>query len=194
MRDLPFVKSHRLRKAIMKRTGKIVLLSAVLVVLTVALGIHVNTPVNAATATLPFHAVIQGNASPTPIDACTLDNREAGSGTAVHLGAIKWSDHEIAHFLSCLPPNPPGPAIGVTGQFTIEAANGDEIHGEFQTTGTFDPAKGVSVSGLYTLTSGTGRFRNVIGNGVIRANGGASPPFEFVGSLDGTIGYGRDDR
>jgi hypothetical protein len=69
------------------------------------------------------------------------------------------------------------------------AANGDEIHGEFHTTGTLDPTNGDSVSGQYTLTSGTGRFSNVTGNGIIAANGGA-PPFEFVGSLNGTINYG----
>lgn len=174
----------------MKRARLFALAVLALCTLIIALGTKINTPVHAAAVSRPFHAVIQGNASPTPIDPCTLDNREAGSGTALHLGAIKWSDHEVAQFLSCSPPNPPGPAIGVSGQFTIVAADGDEIHGEFHTTGTFDPTNGVSVSGQYTLTSGTGRFSNVTGSGIIAANGGAAPPFEFVGSLNGMINYG----
>src|ERR1700730_3896039 len=105
-----------------------------------------------------------------------------------HLGVITWFSDETVQFLSCSPPSTPGPAIAVSGHFKILAANGDEIDGEYQTTG-FDTVNGVSVHGGYTFVSGTGRFINVAGSGVIVAHGVASPPFDFVGSLDGTIRY-----
>jgi hypothetical protein len=149
-------------------------------------GTPVNSSVNASAASLPFHAVIDGNANPFPIGQCTLGNHETGTGRAVHLGVITWSSDEIAQFVNC---PPPGSAIAVSGQFKIMAANGDEIDGEYQTTGTFDPVNGVSVQGGYTFVSGTGRFTNVTGSGVIAAQGATSPPFDFVGSLDGTIRY-----
>jgi hypothetical protein len=106
----------------------------------------------------------------------------------VHLGKIIWSSDETAQFLSC---PPPGAAIAVSGQFKIVAANGDEISGSYRTTGTFDPINGVSAQGAYSFVSGTGRFINVTGSGVIAAHGAANPPFDFVASLDGTISYSR---
>jgi hypothetical protein len=137
---------------------------------------------------LPFHAVWQGNANPFPIDQCTLGNHETGSGLALHLGQWTWSDSETVHFVGC-PPPPPGSAIADSGQFTITAANGDQITGTFETTGTLDPVLGVSVQGGYTFVSGTGRFVNVSGSGLIQAHGAGAPPFEFVASMDGTIRF-----
>src|SRR5215471_526512 len=177
----------------MKRIGKMVSLSAVLCILTVGLGTRVIAPVHAAAVPLPFHAVISGNANPNFLDACTIANHETATGNALHLGKISWTSDETAGFVPCPPPAFPA-VIQVSGHFTITAANGDEIRGDYHTTGTFDPVAGVSVSGKYTFTSGTGRFSNVTGTGVITANGAAAPPFEVVGSLDGTINYagGRD--
>ena len=172
----------------MSKARNIILLTAAFVVLGVALRTLISSPVNAASGPLPFHAVLQGNANPFPIDPCTLGNHETASGTALHLGKFTWTSDEVAQFLSC---PPPGPAIAVTGHFTIVAANGDEIHGTYQTSGTFDPVNGVSVSGGYSLVSGTGRFSNVTGSGIIKAQGAATPPFDVVGSLDGTISYPR---
>jgi hypothetical protein len=172
----------------MKRISKIVLLSAALWSLTVGLSAQINTRVNAAAVARPFHAVIQGNANPSFIDPCTIQNHETASGTALHLGRITLISDEIAAFVPCPPPTLPA-IIEVTGHFTMTAANGDQIQGDYHTTGTFDPVAGVSVSGKYTFKSGTGRFSNVSGTGVITANGGAAPPFEVVGSFDGTINY-----
>jgi hypothetical protein len=70
-------------------------------------------------------------------------------------------------------------------------ANGDKINGIFQTSGTFDPAAGISVQGPYTFVSGTGRFVNVAGSDVIAAHGSVVSPFEFVASLDGVISFGE---
>jgi len=175
----------------MKSISSVTRLAAILAVLGVVLSGPINGTIGASAAALPFHAVIHGDANPFPIDPCTLGNNETGSGRAVHLGVITWSSDETAQFLSCSPPTPPGPAIAVSGQFKIVAANGDEIHGQYQTSGTFDPVNGVSVHGGYTFVSGTGRFSNVTGTGVIAAHGAASTPFDFVASLDGNINYDR---
>lgn len=170
----------------MRKTRNIILLTLAFTVLGIALRTLISSSVNAASGPLPFHAVIEGNANPFPIGPCTLGNHETALGTAVHLGKIAWTSDEVAQFLSC---PPPGPAIAVVGHFKIVAANGDEIHGTYQTSGTFDPINGISVSGPYTLVSGTGRFSNITGSGIIRAQGATTPPFDAVGSLDGTINY-----
>jgi hypothetical protein len=145
-----------------------------------------QTPIVKKVVLLPFHSVIQGIANVTPTGPCTLANSETGSGNAIHLGLITWSDTETVQFLSC---PPPGSAIAVTGNFKIVAANGDEIDGTFETTGTLDSINGVDVQGPYKFLSGTGRFSNVTGSGVIAAHGPPGPPFDFVGSLDGVISY-----
>ena len=146
----------------------------------------INSSPAVAGENLPFHAVLQGKANPVPTGECTLAYTETGSGVTIHLGKWTWSDQESVRFLSC---PPPGAAIAVTGQFVMVAANGDEIDGTFETTGTFDPVNGISVQGGYIFVSGTGRFANVTGSGTIAAHGSAAPPFDFVGSLDGVISY-----
>jgi hypothetical protein len=154
----------------------------------VGLAISFALPIFAQQTGVPlktFHAVIQGIANPTFTGPCTFTNRETGSGHAIHLGIITWSDEETVQFLSC---PPPGSAIAVTGNFKILAANGDEIDGEFQTTGTLDPINGVNVQGPYKFLSGTGRFSNVTGSGVIAAHATAGSP-DFVASMDGAISY-----
>jgi len=173
----------------MKIKNKIALMAAALSV--IGFAVPISSSGNPHEAARPFHAVIHGNANPFPIDPCTLGNHETGSGHALHLGAITWTSDETVKFLSCSPPSPPGSAIAVSGTFTITAANGDEIKGEYQTTGTLDPVNGVSVLGAYTLVSGTGRFANVTGSGVIAAHGAGAPPFEFVSSMNGIIEYDR---
>jgi hypothetical protein len=85
---------------------------------------------------------------------------------------------------------PLGSAIEVSGKLKFVTVDGDEIDGEYQTTGTFDRVNGVSVQGGFRFLSGTGQFTNVKGSGIIIAHGAPSPPFEFVGALIGTISYG----
>jgi len=132
------------------KSGLLSLLSTIFVL---TLNSTVNSSPAAAGEKLPFHATLQGKANPVPTGECTLANTETGSGVALHLGKWTWSDQESVQFLSC---PPPGSAIAVTGQFVMVAANGDEIDGTFETSGTFDPVNGVSVQGGYTFVSGTG--------------------------------------
>jgi hypothetical protein len=146
-----------------------------------------NGTANTSGVPLPFHSIIQGVAIPSFTGPCTFTNIQTGSGHAIHLGIITWSEQETVQFLSC---PPPGTAIASTGNFKIVAANGDEIDGELQATGTLDPINGVNVQGLCKFLTGTGRFSNVAGSGVLAAHGPPTgPPFDFVGSMDGTIRY-----
>ena len=168
--------------------SKLALLPVALILLGLTSSTPINIAANASDVKLPFHAVIHGTAVPSFTGPCTFTNHETGSGLAIHLGVITWTSDETVQFLSC---PPPGTAIAATNiKTTIVAANGDEIFVEYTTTGTLDPVNGVSVSGGYNFVSGTGRFTNVTGSGVITAHGpGGGPPFDFVGSLDGTISY-----
>jgi hypothetical protein len=166
--------------------SKSVLLTLVSTFFCMVLSTAPNSSVAFGAGNLPFHATFQGEANPVPTGECTLANTETGSGVALHLGKWTWSDQESVQFLAC---PPPGSAIAVMGQFLMVAANGDEIEGTFETTGTFDPVTGVSVQGGYIFVSGTGRFANVTGSGTIAAHGSATAPFDFVASLDGVISY-----
>lgn len=155
------------------------------------LGLTLASPELSAGELLPFHAVDRRQANPSFTGECTLVNNETGSGVALHLGEYTFADTETVQILNC-PPPPTGTAlIAVSGESRMVAANGDELHTTYQTTGTLDPVAGVHVQGTFTFVSGTGRFQNVSGGGVIAANGLSTPPFDFVGSLDGTISLGH---
>ena len=139
----------------------------------------------------PFHANLQVIAHPGPGETpCDLVNPEDGWGVALHLGIVKWRDYETVHFVDCANGTPTSPIIMVhSNDFTLIAANGDEIHGIFTTSGTLDPQDGVAVQGKYQFVSGTGRFAQVSGRGTISAYGGAASSPIAIGSLDGTIAY-----
>ncbi len=159
-----------------------------LIVLGVALACTVSatvTSVRAASVALPFHAVIQGTASLSPTaDPCTFTNHITGSGTALHLGAANWESLETVRFASCAGGVLAG-NITVHGNFTLTAANGDQIQGTYTASGTADQ-NGVSASGTFAFTGGTGRFINVTGGGNTAVQG---TPLTVGGSLDGRINY-----
>jgi len=121
----------------------------------------------------------------------TFQNHETYTGYALAIGAYTGSDDETVRFLSC---SPPGPSIEVSGKFKLLTANGDEIDGEYVTTGTLDPVNGVSVQGGFRFLSGTGRFTHVRGSGVVEAHGVPSAPYEFVGTFTGIISYAGGAR
>jgi hypothetical protein len=68
--------------------------------------------------------------------------------------------------------------------------NGDEIDGELQTTGTFDPVNGVIFQGSFRFLSGTGQFKHVKGSGIVLGHGTMATGTPFVGTFIGTITYG----
>ena len=136
----------------------------------------------------PFHAVITAMTSAV-FDGCSVTNDEKGSGLAIHLGTFTWNSHEGGVLTPCPATSPTG-NVPITGHFTLGAANGDDIQGEYHTNVSIDFATGeVFAYGRYEFTSGTGRFSNVSGGGVITANGSAITG-EAAGTMDGVISYG----
>lgn len=161
---------------------------AVLVLTGASFGIR---SVSAAPPGRPFHANLQAIAYLSPGDTqCEILNHEEGWGIVLHLGNSKWEDNEVVQFVDCVDGVPQSSKIMVhSDDFTLTAANGDQIHGTFTTWGTLDPVNGVEVTGRYQFTSGTGRFANVKGTGIISAHGDATPGAIALGSMDGTISY-----
>jgi hypothetical protein len=148
---------------------------------------------NASEVTAPFYSVAFGNANPMPTGPCTLTNHETFTGFALPTGAFSGTEDETIEFLSCSPPSPPGPSIVVSGKFTWIMANGDEIDGELQTTGTLDPVNGAIFQGSFRFLSGTGQFKHVKGSGILQGHGTATATSQFVAAFIGTITYGGTD-
>lgn len=173
----------------MKKTHTFKAMAARGIFLLVALasGIANGSPPNAGGRMQPFHAVINATATPQ-FAGCSLTNDETGSGLAIHLGKITWTSHETGTVVPC-PPSSSTANVDITGEFTIGAANGDEIQGEYHTQVTLDLTTGdVSILGRYTFHSGSGRFSNVSGSGIIAGNG-STVAGEAAGTMDGSINY-----
>jgi len=130
----------------------------------------------------PFMAMLAGNAhlTPTPYPAVLL-NHETGGGQATHLGQFEWEDDEVATFGAG--------GVSVVASFTITAANGDKVYGEFTSSGSFDQDGNLVIEGSYEIVGGTGRFDGASGSGIIDAVAFLSPGFPFIGQFNGTIDY-----
>jgi len=138
----------------------------------------------AAAQVRPFKASLTGNAHLSPTgDPCVLRNDETGAGNATHLGQFTWADIEYADFCAI-----PG-GVGVVATFTMTAANGDNLYGEFTSVGHFADAATLVIHGSYQFTGGTGRFADATGSGDIDASAFLSPGLPFEGTFSGTIDY-----
>jgi hypothetical protein len=133
----------------------------------------------------PFKVTLIGNANPMPTaDPCVLDNNEAGTGHATHMGNITFATHETVNMCT----NPDG--ADVDGTFLLTAANGDTVFGTYHTLAHLDfGTNQVSAFGQFTITGGTGRFEGASGDGTIGADGSLLPPFEVLGGQVGRISY-----
>jgi hypothetical protein len=144
-------------------------------------------PVQAAAGeSRPFGAVLDGHANPVPDpgDPCLLANTEAGTGRAVHMGAIVWASAETVNFCT----NPEG--ADIQGQFVMTAANGDQVFIDYVTLAHPDFNAGViTFSGTWTITGGTGRFADATGDGTLSGEGSLLPPFDVIASFVGSISY-----
>jgi hypothetical protein len=125
---------------------------------------------------------LTGNAHPDFVNFPTVTNQETGEGEATHLGRFIWEDDEIAVFA-------PDFTFTVEGTFTMTAANGDQIYGEFTTSGFVNEEGNLIIHGDYEFIGGTGRFADVTGSGVLDAVGGGPPDFPIAGTFNGTIDY-----
>jgi hypothetical protein len=153
-------------------------------VLAAAVGIVVVTLSAAGAEERPFRAMLTGNAHLSPTDdPAVLRNDETGEGEATHLGHFTWADVEFADFAAI-----PG-GVSVVATFTMTAANGDELYGEFISVGYFADPQTLVIGGEFDFTGGTGRFADASGSGEIDALAFLAPGLPFVGSLKGTIDY-----
>jgi hypothetical protein len=141
-------------------------------------------PPVAAAEKLPFKAMLTGNAHLSPTDnPAVLRNDETGEGEATHLGHFTWADVEFADFAAI-----PG-GVSVVATFTMTAANGDELYGQFTSVGYFADAETLVIHGDYEFTGGTGRFADASGSGEIDAFAFLAPGLPFIGTITGTIDY-----
>lgn len=132
----------------------------------------------------PFKAELTGNAHLSPTDVpWILRNDETGQGTATHLGNFTWNDVEYADFAEI-----PG-GVAVVATFTMTAANGDLLYGEFTSTGYFADASTLVIHGSYRFTGGTGRFTGAAGSGDIDAVAYLAPGLPFAGTFAGIIDF-----
>jgi hypothetical protein len=141
-------------------------------------------PLSAANQNVPFHVSIVGNANPVPDpdDPCVLLNTETAIIHGTHIGVGTWSSFETVNFCT-------SPGVGdVVGEFTLTAANGDQIVGTYQTIVIVSDAT-IAASGTYEITGGTGRFEDATGSGTIDATGDFGPPFGVIGEMSGGISY-----
>ncbi len=95
-----------------------------------------------AAAAEPFKATLTGNAHPDFTHFPVVTNEETGVGEATHLGRFIWEDEEVAVFA-------PDGTFTVEGTFTMTAANGDQIFGEFTTTGYINGDGNLVIHGNY---------------------------------------------
>ena len=155
-----------------------------ILLLAVALGVGAVTLSVAAAEELPFKAMLTGNAHLSPTDdPSILRNDETGEGEATHLGHFTWADVEFANFAAI-----PG-GVSVVATFTMTAANGDELYGEFTSVGYFADPQTLVIQGEYEFTGGTGRFADASGSGEIDAFAFLAPGLPFIGTIKGTINF-----
>jgi hypothetical protein len=163
-----------------KLLGVAVLLSALMALLVAAAVAHTGG------TDRPFTGKLAGSATFPDDPSCPLGFRTVsqGSGTASHLGRVSMaSDHCFAL-----------PNLMTQGEFTLVAANGDELHMTY--TGTCNPPI-PPLGGITTcvadnvIVGGTGRFADATGEAEVTGlvtNTGA-PPFPITWTWDGTLSY-----
>lgn len=119
-------------------------------------------PVNGgppAARQVPLKATFNGPgvAADIPADRCpVLTIQITGSGTSTHLGKFTTVQSHCAA--------PPSLAF-TDGEFTLTAANGDQVFGTYE--GQFLPLEPplAAIDGAFTFTGGTGRFEGATGGG-----------------------------
>jgi hypothetical protein len=75
----------------------------------------------------------------------------------------------------------------ITGTFTADTKKEDTITGTFVSIARADSTGFVNSEGTYVVTGGTGRYVSATGSGTITERWRLEPPFEFSGSLNGTL-------
>jgi hypothetical protein len=150
------------------------------------------TPAASDPGARPFAAWTTGVAAFVPFDPAVcpvgLRTESSATGYARHLGAIEMRSWHCT---------PPGADI-TGGTMTFVAANGDEVHLEYEGTAALDPstAKIGDVFPVFVdfeIVGGTGRFDDATGGGTSVAwvvfEGLGDPEWAATWFFVGTIGY-----
>jgi hypothetical protein len=112
---------------------------------------------SSAARLVPFKGTFSAIGTAAPGDRCpALTVHIEGTGTATHLGSLTTVQSH------CVEP----PSLAFTnGEFTLTAANGDQLFGTYE--GEFLPLEPpvFTLDGRFTFTGGTGRFDGATGGG-----------------------------
>ena len=148
-----------------------------------AVGAFAAIPEIAVAEERPFRAEIEANAHLSDTEVPWIKrNDESGEGHATHLGRFTWADIEFADFST------PG-EVHVVATFTMTAADGDQLYGEFTTVGNFPDPGTLVIHGIFRFTGGTGRFAYATGGGKLDAIGLLTEGLPVAGTMNGTINY-----
>jgi hypothetical protein len=109
----------------------------------------------AAGEQVPFHGILAGDVTHTPIDATHDGVDIAATGTATHLG----------HFILDVPHVVDRTTRTAVGSYRFTAANGDTVYAEFTGLATPTEIPGVLyIVEVATIMGGTGRFAEATGS------------------------------
>ena len=110
-----------------------------------------------AATQVPFKGAFSGTGAASAGGRCeVLTVQIAGTGTATHLGRFTTDQSHCAI---------PTSLDFTDGEFTLTAANGDQLRGTY--SGELVPLEPplFAIDGQFTFTGGTGRFANATGGG-----------------------------
>ncbi|MDQ6618708.1 MAG: hypothetical protein M3Z31_03255 [Pseudomonadota bacterium] len=144
-------------------------------VLCLSLSAALYAPMVAAGPTAaPFHATIsfaeQVFAGPSTTSPCMFQSAVVGEGVASATGAVTASSHD------CINPASATATLFVATDLVLKSASGDEIHGQY--AGILSAGY---ITGGYTISGGTGRFKHASGYGTLQG----TETFDFD-TLSGT--------
>lgn len=186
----------------MKRITKLLLVGSTIAMLAaltaapVAAGSQVERPFQSTDS--GFSVEDEGACDLTgfPVIACPTES--SATGHATHLGKTSSETEGILTVdltdICFLPDGSLGINFLQEATFVTTAANGDEVHGDFVTTGCaslVDPTAAVGYTGAVTVTGGTGRFAGATGS--VTTTGVSVPVTSEVSAFEqtstGTITY-----
>jgi len=136
----------------------------------------------------PFNGAYEGSpAVPTTV-TCVVGIPQAagGTGQANHLGSFTWHAEFCLEFTGV-------DTVAVNVGFTeIVAANGDELHNTWTTTGTVGADGTLSFVQQFSYSGGTGRFERAIGSAT--AVGTQTGDGSSTASWAGELAFDASDR
>lgn len=108
-----------------------------------------------------------------------------GEGNGTHLGRFSETESACIDFAT----------LALTlGRFTMITANGDEVHGTFEGSASFDPPPpNATLQCTWVITGGTGRFAEAEGAGDCVDSHQLGNGQSRIG-FEGWIGYGASER